>query len=240
MAVVKQSHALIHSCVDTCVMCVKVYYSCMEKVSCDLLQQEYGTLKTLAEEYKGVLFQYELGADIVQQKKGQFDKKQKEVKHLIQERKEYFSYLRDLYFKDRDNQVIQEISEKYESKKEALAYIFTCRKDQISTTKEEALSGGIALHDGYLDLFGSKELSVEVQLPKYVKGGLNLSSLTELPKEAQLPECVGRNLYLHSLTKLPDDFTFPEHIGGTLHLNKKLKGHSALSTVPEGVPIEWD
>ena len=242
-------------------MCVKVYYSCMEKVSCDLLQQEYGTLKTLAEEYKGVLLRESVGSEECQKAQKQFDEQAKRFRGLLAEFAEYYSFLQKLFLKNEKTPEIQKIFDQHDTRKAALSAIFRCREDQISTTKEEALSGGIALHDSYLDLFYLEELSAEVQLPKYiggylnlynlttlpekvqlpeyVGGGLNLYSLTELPEGVRLPKHIGYDLDLSSLTELPNDFTFPEHIGSILFLNKKLKGHSALSTVPEGVPIGW-
>ena len=253
---------------------------CMEKVSCDLLQQEYGTLKTLAEEYKGVLLREKVGSEEYQRVQKQFNK---QVEQFRQRLAEYCSFLQDLFLKDEEAPEIQKIFDQHDTRKAALSAIFRCREDQISTTKEKTLSGDTVLHDGYLSLSDLEELSAEVQLPKYIRGGLNLSSLTELPEEVQLPkyiggylilynlttlpeevqlpkyvkgglnlsslttlpeevqlpEYVGGNLGLNKLTELPNDFTFPEHIGGILRLNKELKGHSALSTVPEGVPIEW-
>ena len=231
---------------------------CMEKVSCNLLQQEYGTLKTLAEEYKGVLLRESVGSEECQKVREQFNK---QVEQFRQRLAEYCSFLQKLFSKDEEAPEIQKIFDQHDTRKAALAAIFRCREDQISTTEEEALSGGIVLHDRNLNLFLLEELSEEVRLPKYVGGSLflnilaelpkevrlpkyvggdlDLFSLTKLPKKVQLPKYVGDSLALPSLTKLPDDFTFPEHIGDTLFLNKKLKGHSALSTVPEGVPIEW-
>ena len=303
MEIVKQSHALIHSCVDTCVICVKVYYSCMEKVSCDLLQQEYGTLKTLAEECRGMLTVHTVGSEEYRKVQKQFNKQAEQFQQRLAE---YCSFLQKLFSKDEEAPEIQKIFDQHDTRKAALAAIFRCREDQISTTKEEALSGDIVLHDGYLNLNLLKKLPEEVRLPKYVGGdinmsglaklpekvqlpehiggdlildklttlpgkvqlpkyvrgylflynlttlpgkvqlpeyvggGLYLSSLAELPEKVQLPEYIGDDLGLSSLTKLPDDFTFPEHIGGILFLNKKLKGHSALSTIPEGVSIEWE
>ena len=253
----------------------------MEKVSCDLLQQEYGTLKTLAEEYKGVLLRESVGSEECQRVQKQFNKQAEQFRQRLAE---YCSFLQKLFLKNEEAPEIQKIFDQHDTRKAALSAIFRCREDQISAAKKEALSGDIVLYDGHLNLNLLKKLPEEVQLPKYVGGGLflhnlaelpekvqlpkyiggylNLSSLTTLPgkvqlpkyvggrlylnklttlpEEVQLPEYIGSSLYLGSLTELPDDFTFPEHIGGILFLNKKLKGHSALSTIPEGVSIEWE
>ena len=260
-------------------------------------------MKTLAEEYKGVLLRESVGSEECQRVQKQFNKQVEQFRQRLAEYRVLF--LRNLFLKDEEAPEIQKIFDQHDTRKAALADIFRCREDQISTTKEEALSGDIVLHDGDIDLSDLEELSAEVQLPEYIRGGLFLHNLAELPEKVQLPKYVGGGLFLnklttlpekvqlpehvegglylyeltelpeevqlpehvegdlylykltalpegvqlpeyvgdslalHSLTELPNDFTFPEHIGGTLYLNEELKGHSALSTVPEGVPIEW-
>ena len=238
-------------------------------------------MKTLAEEYKGVLLRESVGSEECQRVQKQFNKQVEQFRQRLAEYRVLF--LRNLFLKDEEAPEIQKIFDQHDTRKAALADIFRCREDQISTTKEEALSGDIVLHDGHLNLNFLKKLPEEVRLPEYIKGGLGLGnlttlpeevqlpkyvgsslilhSLTELPEEVQLPEYVGKSLHLnnlaelpegvqlpeyiggslalHSLAELPDDFTFPEHIGSILFLNKKLKGHSALSTIPKGVSIKW-
>ena len=200
---------------------------CMEKVSCDLLQQEYGTLKTLAEEYKGVLLRESVGSEECQKAQKQFNK---QVEQFRQRLAEHFSFLQKLFLKDEEAPEIQKIFDQHDTRKAALATIFRCREDQISTTKEKALSGDTVLHDDDLFLYNLTKLPEEARLPKYIKGGLGLGNLTELPEKVQLPEYVGGDLGLNKLTKLPEKVQLPEYVGGRLYLN-------SLTTLPEEVQL---
>jgi hypothetical protein len=120
--------------------------------------------------------------------------------------------------------------------KEDLSVIFGIPKEQISTTKEEALSGNIKYHYGDLDLWsltsaeglilpefigGSLDLwsltsAKGLTLPESIGGGLDLRSLTSA-KGLKLPESIGGNLYLWSLTAA-EGLKLPESIGGGLYL----------------------
>ena len=81
--------------------------------------------------------------------------------------------------------------------KEDLAFLFNCRPDQISTTKDEALKGDIIFHYGdlYLDSLTSAE---GLKLPEKI-GSLYLDSLTSA-EGLKLPEKIGGGLYLSGLT----------------------------------------
>ena len=201
---------------------------CMEKVSCDLLQQEYGTLKILAEEYKGVLLRESVGSEECQKAQKQFNKQVEQFRQRLAEYRVLF--LRNLFLKDEEAPEIQKIFDQHDTRKAALSAIFRCREDQISTTKKEALSGDIVLHDGYLDLSNLEELSAEVQLPEYIRGGLFLHNLAELPEKVQLPKYVGGGLFLNKLTTLPEKVQLPEHVEGGLNLCN-------LTTLLEGVQL---
>jgi len=121
--------------------------------------------------------------------------------------------------------------------KEDLSAVLDVPKEQISTTKEEALSGGIKYHYGSLDLYrltsaeglvlpesvgGSLSLrsltsADDLTLPKSIGGDLNLVSLTSA-EGLVLPESIGGGLYLRSLTSA-EGLTLPESIGGDLNLD---------------------
>jgi hypothetical protein len=99
--------------------------------------------------------------------------------------------------------------------KEDLSVIFGIPKEQISTTKEEALSGNIKYHYGDLDL-RSLTSAEDLQLPESIGGYLDLRSLTSA-EGLQLPESIGGSLYLGRLTSA-EDLQLPESIGGYLDL----------------------
>lgn len=66
--------------------------------------------------------------------------------------------------------------------KSDIALAVGCRVDQVSTTKEEALSGDIKYHYGYLDLSGLQSAEGLV-LPEGVGGYLDLNELQSAEKE---------------------------------------------------------
>ena len=117
-----------------------------------------------------------------------------------------------------------------------LVLIFDCKEENISLTKEEALSGNIIYHYGYLDL--SNLTSAEgLKLPNEIGGDLHLSSLIsaeglELPNKIggflnlfsltsaeglKLPDKVGESLYLNSITS-SEGLKLPDKIGGSIYL----------------------
>jgi len=100
------------------------------------------------------------------------------------------------------------------NKKTDLSYIFNCREDQISTTKEEALRGNIIFHYGSLDL-RSLTSAEGLTLPQSIGGYLYLSSLTSA-EGLTLPQSIGEDLYLNSLTSA-EGLTLPQSIGGSLY-----------------------
>ena len=89
-------------------------------------------------------------------------------------------------------------------------------KDQISTTKEEALQGGIKFHYGTLDL-NSLTSAEGLELPETIGGYLNLSSLT-FAEGLKFPEMIGGYLALDKLTSA-EGLNLPETIGGNLSFN---------------------
>ena len=96
-----------------------------------------------------------------------------------------------------------------------LSSLLDLPKEQISLTKDEALSGGIAYHYGDLEL-GKLTSAEALTLPTRVSGNLNLSNL----KSAEgliLPQSVGGTLYLQGLTSA-EGLTLPQSVGGYLRL----------------------
>jgi hypothetical protein len=67
----------------------------------------------------------------------------------------------------------------------------------VSTTKKEALSGGIKHHPGDLDLNDLTSLS-GVELSQFIRGSLNLNNL-ESAEGIKFPKYIARDLDLRSL-----------------------------------------
>ncbi|MFT5352272.1 MAG: hypothetical protein ACI9GH_000115, partial [Candidatus Paceibacteria bacterium] len=100
--------------------------------------------------------------------------------------------------------------------KEDLSQVFDCRPEQISLTKDEALSGDIVYHYGDLDL-NSLTSAEGLELPQSIGGNLYLESLTSA-EGLELPQSIGGYLYLESLTSA-EGLKLPQSIGGDLYLN---------------------
>jgi hypothetical protein len=95
--------------------------------------------------------------------------------------------------------------------KRDLSFLFDCSEDQISVTKEEALSGGdIKYHYG--DIVLSSLTSVEgLVLPERIRGNLSLSKLTSV-EGLVFPKRVGGRLDLKGLTSA-EGLVLPESVG---------------------------
>jgi phage protein U len=102
-------------------------------------------------------------------------------------------------------------------KKKDLSSIFNCRKDQISLTKEEALSGDIIYHYGNLNLRNYTPAD-GIKLPENIGGSLYIADLKSA-KGLRLPVSVGGDLDLQGLVTA-DGLKLPENIGGYLNLRK--------------------
>ncbi len=89
-------------------------------------------------------------------------------------------------------------------------------KEQISTTKDEALKGGIKYHYGELDL-GSLKSAEGLKLPETVGGSLDLEKL-ESAEGLELPKTVSGYLKLTNL-RSTKGLKLPETVGGGLDLN---------------------
>ncbi|MBU2025390.1 MAG: hypothetical protein ABIC19_01960 [Patescibacteria group bacterium] len=110
---------------------------------------------------------------------------------------------------------IEEILAMRQDMREDLALALDCKKNEISFTAEEALSGGIKFHWDCLDLPGLTSAESLV-LPKSVGGDLDLSNLTSA-EGLVLPKSIGVNLVLSNLTSAKG-LTFPESVRGHLYL----------------------
>ena len=120
--------------------------------------------------------------------------------------------------------------------KKDLAFLFNCNENQISLTKEEALSGNIIYHYGNLDLsslesaeglvlpevingflyLNNLESAEGLVLPKKIKGYLALSRLTSV-EGLVLPNEINEGLYLCGLESA-EGLVLPEKINGELNL----------------------
>ncbi len=99
--------------------------------------------------------------------------------------------------------------------KNDLSYLLDVPADKISTTKEEALKGGIEYHYGNLSLL-SLTSAEGLTLPTSIGGSLNLHSLTSA-EGLTLPTSIGGDLYLRSLTTA-EGLQLPQRIAGNLDL----------------------
>lgn len=99
--------------------------------------------------------------------------------------------------------------------REDLALVFDCKEENISLTKEEALSGNIIYHHG--DLFLIYLTSVEgLKLPNKIGGSLNLS--VRSAEGLKLPDKIGKSLSLNGLTSA-EGLKLPSKIDGSLYLH---------------------
>lgn len=136
-----------------------------------------------------------------------------------------------------------------------LMLVFNCRPEQISFTTQEALSGDVLYHRGFLYLesvklphglalpqhvsgtvsLGTNVTSAEgLILPRYVGGSLFLSVTSA--KGLILPKHVGEDLYLESLTSA-QGLVLPEHIGQYLYL-PSLKSTAGLILPKQSAGID--
>jgi hypothetical protein len=90
-------------------------------------------------------------------------------------------------------------------------------RDEISLTKEEALTKKPKVHFGDLDL-GDLNSLAGVKLPEIVNGHLNLYGLTSAVGVG-FPKTINGNLNLYSLTS-PEGLTLPTTMNGSLDLNR--------------------
>ena len=97
-----------------------------------------------------------------------------------------------------------------------LALIFDCKEENISLTKEEALSGNIIYHHG--DLYLNNLRSAKgLKFPDKVGGSLDLGGLTSA-EGLELPTEIGGDLDLSNLTSA-EGLRLPNKIGGYLDLS---------------------
>ncbi|MBU2542495.1 hypothetical protein KJ785_02975, partial [Patescibacteria group bacterium] len=101
--------------------------------------------------------------------------------------------------------------------KDDISNVAGCSRDQISLTKEEALSGDIKYH--YQGLYLESLTSAEgLKLPGSVGGSLDLSGLTSA-EGLKLPGSVGGSLDLSGLTSA-EGLKLPGSVGGDLNLRR--------------------
>ena len=132
-----------------------------------------------------------------------------------------------------------------------IAFALDCRPDQVSFTKDEALSGDIVFHYNHLSLdsiitaknlvlpqsisghliLRSIKTAKDLVFPKSVGGNLDTKSL-KTAKNSSFPETVGGNLVLRSLTKA-ENITLPQTVGGDLDLSGLTTAENL--TLPETV-----
>ena len=110
---------------------------------------------------------------------------------------------------------IKEVLENRNPKKD-LVKVFNCREDQISTTKEEALSGDIVFHLGDLYISGI-ESAEGLVLPEILNGSLYLNSLHSA-EGLILPKTLNGYLNLKGLYSAKG-LVLPETLNGYLDLS---------------------
>jgi hypothetical protein len=115
----------------------------------------------------------------------------------------------------RDTKRVQEIRSTRDIK-EDISTVIGYSREEISTTRNEAIKGDAKYHYGGLDL--ADITSAEgLKLPESVGGSLYLGSLTSA-KGLELPKTIGGYLYLGGLTSA-EGLKLPESIGGNLYLD---------------------
>ncbi len=173
-----------------------------------VLEEKFKEFGSVADEYQKQASDMKLLTQIYEKWENKISLNKDELRFLyeIDNKIQGFGYGRDPR--------LQEIldSKDENTKRTDLVFIFGCNPNQISFTKEEALSGDIVYHLGDLDLRSLK--SYEGDFPKHVRASLNLESLESY--EGDFPKHVGGYLNLRSLESYEGDF--PKHVGGDLDL----------------------
>lgn len=100
------------------------------------------------------------------------------------------------------------------------------KKEEISLTKEEALSGRFKAHYGDLDL-GYSQSAEGITLPEFISGNLNLKYLVSA-KGLVLPKHIGKGLDLRALSSV-EKLVLPEYVGGELNLDGLKEIREAIS-----------
>ena len=100
--------------------------------------------------------------------------------------------------------------------KEDIAFTLDISKEEVSTTREEALGGEILFHYGDLDL-SDITTAENLVLPRATNGGINLVNLVS-GDNLVLPEYVGGDINLRRLSTAKN-LVFPKHVGGSLGLS---------------------
>lgn len=201
---------------------------------CPQLKQSFEELKNLQSEFKQAFQAGILSRDFNHAKdlRKEWKEKMEEIKEIfnsrefnlkklikieekINQKKELetkdlkFLYLKALkvLFNSDEKERIREITNNRKDIKADIAKATGYSQDQISLTKEEALSGNSKYHYGYLDLYNLKSAQ-GLKLPDIVNGDLYLNGLTSA-QGLKLPDILNGNLIFRSLTsaqglKMPD------------------------------------
>ena len=214
----------------------------MKEVTCDVLQEKYRELRAIGERYRKMLYQSGLGSEASRTMQEVFHKKKEELARLIAQRRSYFLHLQNQFLEDQSGVARRDLIDQYGDgdRRKALAYIFTCREDQIALSSEEACSGDIIYYIGHLFFSGSDKFPIGNKFPKYVQGDFNCASrITRIPDGTEFPEYIGGSIFFDDIIELPVDFSFPKHVGKMIQLNRELKEHPAIATIAEKWRIKW-
>jgi len=95
--------------------------------------------------------------------------------------------------------------------KDDYSIIFDCTPDKISTTKEEALRGGMKYHIGNLDLRDKQSAGAGLELPEIIDGDVDLSNLRSAVG-LKFPRIMNGDLNLKNL-RLSEGLNLPEKTG---------------------------
>lgn len=116
--------------------------------------------------------------------------------------------------------------------REDLMYVLSCNYNEISLSKEEALSGNIKYHYGDLNLKDLDLLSKKIILPKNVNGNIFINGSETL--EIEFPKIVNGNLYVGSIQRL-SNVVLPGVVYGNFDLERlKEINNSALPRIVYG------
>ncbi|MCB0411925.1 MAG: hypothetical protein KDD22_05325 [Bdellovibrionales bacterium] len=111
-------------------------------------------------------------------------------------------------------------------------------REEISSTREEALSGKAKIHIGDLDLSDLKE-AIGVKFPDTILGEFKISAL-EIAKDVTFPNQFHGDLFLLNLESA-ENVRFPEAIDGLLSLSKLKSAKNVMlpNTVNHDLPMHF-
>ena len=197
-----------------------------EPYTCKELQKGLMRLQTIKAECIRTMHQHGFASEEHGKMMRNFWREKEKTEEMVQERGKWILWiLQKTFIKDKEDTKVQKILSQYPTEREGVAHIFNCREEQVSYTRDEALSENTVVHVGGLDLWDWETIPDDFTFPA-ISGYLSLSRVKAIPAGFSFPD-IGNHLNLRDLTSLPDGVSFSD-IGGSFYLN-------AIKTLPEGL-----